>query len=386
MPKHRKESGKQFVSNPSDVEPENKEKKKRRNTIITAVSIIAVIAIVAGVFTYIVYGMPFQKLFIKVDNDSIKIGYFINRVVMSSNSNSSSTSTSTSTSSSSSPTFDIWGTMQTIMYELVVKQETPKYIGEVTEQDIDTALRQIANGNSQTATSTNESSPTLSDEEFKEWYRQLLGGNLLSEKEFRAIIGNSILQQRMQSYLSARVPTFAAQVHLYMIMVMDYDTAVNVKERIDGGEDFSIVAKELSIDSSSESGGDIGWFPYKVLSFNFENAITNLEIGKCSDPFVATTDTSTSDTTEEIPYAVLMITEKADNMEVSDDQLTVLQGRSYQDWLDEVMPTKKIEFHGLKGNYDSYTEAWLNYQIQKRYNAINKSTSSSTETSTTAGQ
>ncbi len=211
-------------------EQKTREQKKRRNTLLTALAIVVLIATAAGVGYYLAYAMPFQKTIIKVDNDTVNIGYFIKRVIMS--------------SSSSSP--DIWGTMQNIVYELIMKQEAPLYVGEVTEEDIDAILRDAATGTSE----------SITDAEFREWYRQQLGASQLSDREFRDIVSRSILAERMSAYLSDRVPTVAEQVHLNFIMVLDYDTAVQVKERIDGGEDFAIVAQEVSLDASKDQGGD----------------------------------------------------------------------------------------------------------------------------------
>ncbi len=77
-----------------------------------------------------------------------------------------------------------------------------------------------------------------------------------------------------------------------------------------------------------------------------------------------------------------MVSEKASAMEVPPDQLATLQSRAFQDWLNDMMSTKKIEFHGLKKNYDSYTEAWFRYQITKRLSALSQSASSEDSTNT----
>ena len=345
---------------PSEAEIQAKAKKKRRTTIIVASIVVAVILVITGGGIWLGYGMYSQKLFIKVDNESIKMDYFINRAVMNAGTNTSNV--------------DVWGTMQSLVNELIIEQEAPKYVGDVTEAEIDAALRLAYQGDSQ----------SITDAEYKEIYRQNLASSQLTEPQFRAIVRRSILKDRLTAYLDQRVSAIAPQAHLSMIMVMDYDLAAKVKERIDAGENFAVVAQEVSIDSSASNGGDIGWFPYGVLTYAFEQVASNLEIGKCSDPVVAVDPTSIdTNSSDPVPYAVLMVTDRVDAMEMTADQLTTMKGRAFEDWLNATMADKQIEFHGIKKNYDSYTEAWLTYQIQKRMKAMG-ATSSTTTASTTA--
>lgn len=56
--------------------------------------------------------------------------------------------------------------------------------------------------------------------------------------------------------------------------------------RINGGEDFAQIARELSDDSASVvAGGDMGWANEGGMPPDFESVITDMEIGKVSEPF-----------------------------------------------------------------------------------------------------
>ena len=82
-----------------------------------------------------------------------------------------------------------------------------------------------------------------------------------------------------------------------------------------------------------------------------------------------------------------MVTEKATAKVVDNpDYISVLQGRLLQDWLDTEMASKDntIELHGrgINGGYDSTTNAWILYQIErlKRSRGIKDTTTTSAAT------
>lgn len=69
------------------------------------------------------------------------------------------------------------------------------------------------------------------------------------------------------------------------ILVEDEETAKEVKEKLDNGEDFEKLAKEYSTDTSnSEDGGNLGTFSAGAMVPEFEDAAYSLEVGEISDP------------------------------------------------------------------------------------------------------
>jgi len=68
------------------------------------------------------------------------------------------------------------------------------------------------------------------------------------------------------------------------ILVETEEEAIQVKEDIDGGANFTQMARLKSIGPSGPGGGDLGWFSSGMMVPPFEAATIALEIGEVSDP------------------------------------------------------------------------------------------------------
>lgn len=77
------------------------------------------------------------------------------------------------------------------------------------------------------------------------------------------------------------VPEFRAS-HL---LVETQEEAAAAKARIDDGQAFADVARDVSTGPTGPSGGDLGWFGKGAMVPEFENQIISLDVGGVSDPF-----------------------------------------------------------------------------------------------------
>jgi len=319
------------------VVPQKKKAVANRTPLIIA-AIVLVIAIAVGTIYYVANVMPYQRIILTVGKDNVKTGYFLKRVVADS---------------------DPATTLQSVTTELIVQQAASEYgLAPVTPEDIDTALRDAAKG-------TND---TITDADFATWLKEQLANSGLTEKEYREVAGRNIQIQRLAEIVSVNVQSVVPQLHLWAIILGSNDAAVSAKARIDGGEDFSAVASDVSIDSTLKAnGGDLGWLPTDILSTQLSSAADSLDIGKCSDPLPYVQQDSSSSTGTTITYVLLMVSEKSVAMQATDDQLTVLKNKAMGDWLNARTQTTQVTFHGLNGSttLDSQTSKWIDYQVQK---------------------
>lgn len=79
--------------------------------------------------------------------------------------------------------------------------------------------------------------------------------------------------------------TVGTQIKASHILVKTEEEAQKVRERIQKGEKFEAVAKEVSIDKgSAEKGGDLGYFGRGRMVPEFERAALSLKTGEISEP------------------------------------------------------------------------------------------------------
>ena len=307
-----------------------KDRKGRRTVFIVASVVIALILIIVGVSLYFSEDAKYNRLTILTVNDtSIKMDYFLRRIELA-----------------GSNGMDM---MQTLMNEQFIKIEAPRYVDEVSPENVDQALRIMASGEDE----------TISESELKEWYRQLINEIDFSDSEYREMIATSLLTTRFHIYLAERVPTIAEQVYLYTV-VLSQETANNIWDKEDAGEDVEELISEIWQDKQSEEGvEDIGWVPRGILPYGFDDVAFSLAIGDISKPTVFADYTSSD---YDIYYYLLMVSEKAEARELDEGALQTLQGKVLDDWL---LAEASSKSHEIILNYNSEIDGWINWQLAK---------------------
>jgi parvulin-like peptidyl-prolyl isomerase len=107
----------------------------------------------------------------------------------------------------------------------------------------------------------------------------------LSEEQYRRLFETGLLRTKLLEEVTADTPREEEQVWARHILVADEETANDVYERLQNGEDFATLATELSEDTGSAvNGGDLGWFGTGQMVPVFESAAFSLEVGEISKP------------------------------------------------------------------------------------------------------
>ncbi len=332
----KKGTNSQSVEKALSAKTTDKNWKWNWQRFIIASVVIILMAATVGIFYYQNNVAPFRRTIITVDDTTIDMGYFIKRARIS----------------GVAPI-----TLLTALTdEQLIKLGAPQYVEEVSPEDIDEALRMVAQGESE----------TISESEFKEWYRQQLNEIGLSDSEYREIVGTSLVTARLHTYLVERMPTIAEQIHLNAITLETYEDAQKVRIRWEAGEDFANLARETSLDEESkQNGGDLGWFPRGVLPIGLEYEAFNLGTDNVSEPVPYDSSEPSLNPGQpaqpKIVYYLFMISEKADARQVDDIYLPVLGETALEGWL-----MAEREFHEIRYNFNSEISAWINWQLAKQ--------------------
>ena len=118
------------------------------------------------------------------------------------------------------------------------------------------------------------------------------------------------------------------EAHVQAILLGSEEQAWQVRSKLEAGEDFATLAKELSQHGASkETGGDLEWLTPGMTSPAFDEFIFDCEVGTLSEPIrddtVATTE----------GYWLIRVLDEDDNRQISDDDRDLLKGMALNEWL-----------------------------------------------------
>lgn len=107
----------------------------------------------------------------------------------------------------------------------------------------------------------------------------------LTMDDIKTFMSGYIYRDKLTEQLSTGISSEQEQVWARHILVADEEAANKVLDRLNKGEDFGALAKELSTDSGSkDKGGDVGWFGRGAMVKAFEENAFSMKIGETSKP------------------------------------------------------------------------------------------------------
>jgi parvulin-like peptidyl-prolyl isomerase len=179
----------------------------------------------------------------------------------------------------------------------------------------------------ETAVTPTPTAVPMTLEEFQQNYSQyvvaLRKNASFGETAFRRLFESSLYRTKLQDSLAKEVPLTAEQVHVRHILVATEEEAKKVLERLQAGEDFAALAKELSQDTGSkENSGDLGWFPRGQMVTEFEDAAFALQPGQTSDPVKTS-----------YGYHIINVIDRDANRPLDETMLEQKKASALEDWL-----------------------------------------------------
>lgn len=101
------------------------------------------------------------------------------------------------------------------------------------------------------------------------------------------VAGDAVTPELVQAAYDERFANAedVTEFHAAHLLVDTEEEAQAAKARIDAGEEFADVARNVSTGPTGPTGGDLGWFGPGAMVAEFEDAITSLDVGAVSDPF-----------------------------------------------------------------------------------------------------
>jgi len=227
----------------------------------------------------------------------------------------------------------------------LVRQGAEKFGIEVTADEVDQQIRDIfsptpiptitpgeGNETPTPAPTQVEGTPTP-QQDFDDTYKQWLDLFQLSDEGYSQIVETSLLRQGIADYFKeTEVPREGEQVLLHSIVVESEEKALEVVARIEEGEDFADLAKELSVDEGSkENGGNLGWVPRDIYP-ELDEIAFGLEPEVVSEPIPVGQN-----------YYLIKVVGKAQDRAIDDEYRDILKSAKFQEWLEAEKEAGAIE-------------------------------------------
>ncbi len=135
-----------------------------------------------------------------------------------------------------------------------------------------------------------------------------------------------------------------------------YNKAMEIKKRIDKGEDFASLAKEFSQDDASKiNGGDIGYLTVFTTVLPYENTAYKLKVGEVSNPVRS-----------QYGYHIIKVTDRKENLgDVKVAHIMVLVPRDAQEDDEKKAEAKIQEIYQKLQNGEDFAKLAVEYSDDK---------------------
>ena len=146
--------------------------------------------------------------------------------------------------------------LEQLIEDVLIQEEADRLGLAVTDEEVEQAIF----AQPQIPVTDTATIPTpIPQEELNARYRTSLRQMDVSDGQFREIVRRDLLRGKLQEYLASQVETTGVIAHARIIQTETEQEARDALDQIESGEDFAIVAQEVSTDTqTAENGGDLG--------------------------------------------------------------------------------------------------------------------------------
>lgn len=117
-------------------------------------------------------------------------------------------------------------------------------------------------------------------------YRNQLSKNYVNDSKVTNELVKQAYDRMQQEVRASHILVLVDEGALPQDTLKAYNKVIEIKRRLDAGEDFITVAQQTSEDPSvKENNGDLGYFSAFRMVYPFENAAYNTKVGQVSKPF-----------------------------------------------------------------------------------------------------
>jgi peptidyl-prolyl cis-trans isomerase D len=154
----------------------------------------------------------------------------------------------------------------------------------------------------------------------------------VSEKTIRSIYEADLLRKKLRDDIAKDIPQTDEQVWARHILIETEEEAQAAYERLQNGEDFAVVASEVSKDTgSAANGGDLGWQPRDFFVKEFGDAAFTQEIGEIGQPVKT-----------DFGYHIIQVIAR-EELPLSASQYEQKKDTAFNDWLTAAKEAATIE-------------------------------------------
>jgi peptidyl-prolyl cis-trans isomerase D len=160
-----------------------------------------------------------------------------------------------------------------------------------------------------------------------------------NEQDLRAFIRKQVLRRKLYEAITKDVSATAEQVWARHILVPTEEMAQVIFERLQNGESFVDLAREMSIDTNNkDQGGDLSWFTREAMVAPFSEAAFNMSIGEISQPVQS-----------ESGFHIIQVLGREERP-LDASQLDQAKSVAFSDWLEKAKSETTVE---------TYDERWI---------------------------